>query len=58
MLYLIIQDETVINVVEWDGHSDWAPQEGCTVESRTGDEWIGWERVAGTWQHAIVEFQE
>lgn len=47
--YLVIQNESIINVIEWDGESDWTPPEDCIVEPSTGDEWLGWTRVGGVW---------
>lgn len=49
MHYAIIQDETIVNVVDWDGVSYWNPPEGTTAEPIQGDEWLGWKRVNDAW---------
>ena len=36
MRYVIVEDGVVVNVILWDGVSDWTPPEGCTaVQSAT-----------------------
>lgn len=49
MKYLVIKDNKIINVIEWDGVKAWTPPPDCTVEKRTGDEWIGWEKNDILW---------
>ena len=31
MRYAVVQDGVVVNVVMWDGVSEWAPPAACTV---------------------------
>lgn len=48
--WLVIQDDTVINIIVWDGVSAWAPPDGCTIipaEDQTIC--IGWKIVDNVW---------
>jgi hypothetical protein len=48
--WLIIADDTVVNVCLWDGDlATWQPESGTSVERWTGQAWTGWTRVAGEW---------
>ncbi|HBQ7970013.1 hypothetical protein DN594_25230 [Enterobacter cloacae] len=40
--FAIVVDGVVKNLVEWDGESDWAPEEGATVLT-DGYVDIGWK---------------
>ncbi|MDT4813623.1 hypothetical protein FQZ97_466130 [compost metagenome] len=41
--YLVIQDDVVVNVVLWDGASDWTPPEGSEAVL-SNDAAVGWVR--------------
>jgi hypothetical protein len=50
MIYAIIdQFNSVINVIFWDGESQWIPPENCTAVHVTGESAvsIGWTYVDG-----------
>ena len=48
--WLIIADDTVVNVCLWDGDlATWQPEPGTSVERWTGQAWQGWTRVDGEW---------
>lgn len=55
MQYLIVKDNRVVNVIDWDGKTPWAPPEGCSVTPRTQDAWIGWQYAAGIWSEPVPE---
>jgi hypothetical protein len=43
MMYAVVRDGVVINVVEWDGTTYWPIPEGCEVINIQGTEYgIGW----------------
>lgn len=58
MEYLIIKDNTIANVILWDGKSEWAPPEDHEVEPRVGDEWVGWTRIDGVWANPNPPIEE
>jgi hypothetical protein len=37
----------VVNVIVWDGESDWQPPEGLTAVLITGNAGIGWSYIDG-----------
>jgi hypothetical protein len=41
MTYAIIQNGTVINTVEWDGTTPWAPPAGATVVQIPDGAYVG-----------------
>lgn len=45
--YAVVCDGQVINVTLWDGKTDWAPDEGCTVHKLPDDSPVGpgWTRA-------------
>lgn len=47
--YLVIKDDQVVNVVLWDGVSDWVAPDNATVELAPEGVGIGWIRVNGNW---------
>lgn len=54
--WLIIADDTVVNVCLWDGNPlSWQPEEGMTVEKWTGQAWQGWTRANGEWTPPPVD---
>ena len=51
MNYMIIRDNTIINVIVWDGVSDYFVEEGEQLLPWDEDQkpWIGWTLVDNTW---------
>lgn len=41
-LYAIVESNTVVNTVLWDGESPWAPPEGTEAVEAEGGAAIGW----------------
>ncbi|MGE5501867.1 MAG: hypothetical protein ACM3W4_08065 [Ignavibacteriales bacterium] len=46
---LVDGDGLVVNVVEWDGVSDWSPPEGLTCMEADEAVSVGWTRQSGAW---------
>jgi hypothetical protein len=50
MPYAVVADRLVINVVEWDGESLWAPPDGTSlIEDPPSGVSSGWKWVEGEW---------
>lgn len=47
--YLIVKDDLVINVVLWDGVSEWTSPNDSTIELAPEGVGIGWKRVGEIW---------
>ena len=47
--YLVIKEEKVVNIVVWDGVSDWMPPEGTTVLIAPAGVGIGWTKSGSNW---------
>lgn len=47
--YLVIKDNTVINIVIWDGGSGWSAPEGTTTEVAPEGVGIGWTKSGSNW---------
>ncbi|WP_024554324.1 hypothetical protein ACP26C_16700 [Franconibacter helveticus 513] len=45
-VYAVVEKGTVINLVVWDGESDWAPESGRAI-SADGTVDIGWKYDGG-----------
>lgn len=54
--YAIVQDGVVVNIILWDGETEWTPPEGTTVHACPDEVGIGWGYVDGVWT-APVEVQ-
>lgn len=57
--YLLIRvnDGVVVNVIVWDGVSDYTPPNGTVIEPMPTDVpvWIGWQKLEdGTWNPPVV----
>jgi hypothetical protein len=46
MVYAIINQDQVVNIVEWDGTTTWQPPEGCQAVLLT-EGGIGWSYIDG-----------
>lgn len=49
-MYAIVKDGMVVNVVVWDGNTEWQPPEGTTaikVTEETGPAYIGFPYADG-----------
>lgn len=46
MIYAIISQSQVVNIVEWDGTASWQPPEGCQAVPLT-EGGIGWSYING-----------
>lgn len=46
---LVDADGLVVNVIEWDGVSDWSPPESLTCLEADEAVSIGWTRQNGAW---------
>lgn len=47
MNYCTVQNDVVVNIIEWDGVSPYAPPEGCQLHAWNGPVDIGWLWVDG-----------
>lgn len=47
MIYAVVQDAVVVNVIEWDGVTPYAPPEGCELHRCEETPGIGWAWVDG-----------
>lgn len=47
--YFVIKNETIINIVVWDGISEWAPPADTTIELAVDGIGTGWRRIDGIW---------
>lgn len=47
MNYAMVQSGIIINVIEWDGSSSFAPPSGCELHQWSGRMDIGWAWVNG-----------
>jgi hypothetical protein len=47
--YLVIKDDKVVNIVVWDGVSEWMPPVGTTVQLAPEGVGIGWVSANGEW---------
>ena len=47
--WAVIEGDSIVNVVVWDGQSDWSPPEGMTLASLADHPHagIGWDYVDG-----------
>lgn len=49
MKWAIVQDEMVINLVEYDGEAEFDPGDDCTLEEVADEVQIGWYRENDNW---------
>lgn len=47
--FAVIRNDTIENVVVWDGGDDWSPPDGATVHSLPEGAGVGWRFVGGEW---------
>jgi len=47
--FAVIRNDTIENVVVWDGGDDWTPPQDATVRSLPEGAGIGWRFVDGLW---------
>ena len=52
--YAVIKNNTVVNVVLWDGESEWAPDNGVAIPAAKGVG-IGWLYADGTFTAPAVQ---
>lgn len=52
--YAVIENNTVVNVVLWDGESEWAPDNGVAIPATDGVG-IGWLYADGTFTAPAVQ---
>ena len=45
--YAMVKDGVVVNVIDWDGVTPYAPPEGCELHAWEGPVSIGWAWVDG-----------
>lgn len=48
MRFVVVQNNVVVNLVEWDGVSPWTPPDGSTVAPAPVQISIGWQWNNGT----------
>lgn len=41
MRYMVIDNDKIINIVNWDGQSDWSPPNGAKIVKMNDDEIYG-----------------
>jgi hypothetical protein len=57
--WLVLKDNTVVNIVIWDGVSEWGPGEGLTVEKYQPNVNIGaTKNPDGTFTNIVPEVIE
>jgi hypothetical protein len=47
MMYAIVQNDVVINIIEWDGMTPYQPPNGCNLHICTDGVDIGWKMLDG-----------
>jgi hypothetical protein len=47
MNYVMVQDDVVVNIIDWDGVAPYTPPEGCELHAWEGPVNIGWAWVGG-----------
>jgi hypothetical protein len=48
MRYAVVKDNLVVNIIEWDGQSEWSPPEGASAHQFDGAASPGW-----TWNDGV-----